>query len=140
MNPTPIDHPDFPSGDWAGFYQQGSSKFRMDLRLSFRANVISGAGADSIGQFSVRGRYDPESREVTFSKRYQGAHDVYYRGYRETRGIWGVWEIGTFQRSGFHIWPRGEGENESAAAEATAEEPIGFQRMVKQQAPNLVGV
>jgi len=47
---------------------------------------------------------------------------VYYRGFREGKGIWGTWEIGIFAHGGFHIWPKGEHDEEAmtAAAEASA--------------------
>lgn len=118
------DHPDFPSGDWVGFYQQGGSRCRTELRLRFHNRSVSGAGADAVGEFTIRGRFDPETREVNFIKRYLAAHDVYYRGFRETRGIWGVWEIGSTDRAGFHIWPRAEGEEQGAEAAEEIEAPV----------------
>jgi len=44
---------------------------------------------------------------------------VFYRGFREGKGIWGTWEITPFDHGGFHIWPKraGAGETEAAAAE-----------------------
>ena len=116
-------HPDFPSGEWVGYWLEGGSRCRQDLVLNFRSGVLSGSGGDSVGAFSIRGSYDVESREVTWTKKYLGAHDVYYRGFREIKGIWGTWEIEGF-RSGFHIWPRSEGEAEAIATSEKSEVPV----------------
>ena len=51
-------------------------------------------------------------------------HDVFYRGFREGKGIWGTWEIGSYCGGGFHIWPRQAGEWEEAAVSAEAEAPV----------------
>jgi len=120
------DDPAFPSGDWVGFYQQGNDRFRMDLRLTFADGRVAGAGGDGVGEFSVRGRYDVESREVTFHKFYVRAHDVWYRGFGDgaARGIWGTWEIGAAERSGFHIWPRDVGSGDQARAVVEIDEPV----------------
>jgi len=47
---------------------------------------------------------------VGWTKTYIGAHDVFYRGFREGKGIWGTWEITVHARGGFHIWPKRMGE------------------------------
>ncbi len=114
-------HP--PSGPWRGFYTYSAlenRKERMDLALSFAHGQIRGIGNDPVGVFQIRGRYDPESGECTWTKFYPGQHDVFYRGFYEGRGIWGTWEIGEAWRGGFHIWPKGEGEALAAEAEAEA--------------------
>jgi hypothetical protein len=90
----------------------------MDLELSFREGRIEGVGVDDVGRFVIRGRYDREALECWWTKTYLGGHDVFYRGFREGRGIWGTWEITALDHGGFHIWPRTEGETE-AAVEAT---------------------
>jgi len=124
--PAPDTDPDFPSGEWTGFWLQndglGPAKYRQDLHLTFRQGVMSGAGSDAIGRFAIRGRYDAEEREAWWSKQYLGGHAVYYHGYREIKGIWGTWDIHGWT-GGFHIWPRREGEElaESVAAEADVE-------------------
>jgi hypothetical protein len=113
----------FPSGPWTGFYTYApSDKHRMDLHLDFSGDCITGDGNDDVGRFLIRGKYDASSRECFWTKTYLGSHDVYYRGFREGKGIWGTWEIMTFAHGGFHIWPKGEQEveAESMAAEATA--------------------
>lgn len=114
---------EFPSGPWIGFYTYApSDKHRMDLHLDFSGGCVAGDGNDDVGRFLIRGSYDASSRECYWTKTYPGSHDVYYRGFREGKGIWGTWEIMAFAHGGFHIWPRGqrEGDAERAAAEATA--------------------
>lgn len=120
---TPEDS-DFPSGEWLGFYKDHGSNHRQEMHLSFTAGSISGAGADAIGSFVVRGGYDKESKEVWWTKTYLGSHSVFYKGYREIKGIWGLWEIPPSATDGFHIWPRREGEQQSQRATAEREEPV----------------
>ena len=76
---------DFPSGPWTGFYDYGRStrKHRMDLALTFCYHTISGDGSDDIGRFFLAGRFDDAKGECYWTKSYIGAHDVYYRGFRE---------------------------------------------------------
>jgi hypothetical protein len=106
----------FPSGPWVGFYTYvPSDRHRMDLHLDFANGNMSGDGNDDVGRFIIRGRYDAQSRECYWTKRYLGAHDVFYEGYREGKGIWGRWEIGAFAHGGFHIWPKNAGEGETTA-------------------------
>jgi hypothetical protein len=114
-----------PSGPWIGYYLYGHSPshHRMDLDLRFRDGLLDGTGIDDVAPFTIRGHYDRESLQVTWHKMY-ATHDVWYRGFREGRGIWGTWEIGSLGRGGFMIWPRGVGEVESAVAEAEVEAPV----------------
>ena len=93
----------------------------MDLSLTFANGSISGEGIDAIGRFNIKGRYDTENRECYWTKTYLGAHDVFYRGFREGKGIWGTWETGPHWHGGFHIWPRQEGDLEQVAASVPAE-------------------
>lgn len=83
----------------------------MELNLTFASGIVRGDGKDDIGLFFVRGRYDPANGECHWTKTYVGAHDVFYRGFREGKGIWGTWEIQIFGRGGFHIWPLAAGES-----------------------------
>ncbi|MFO1054769.1 MAG: hypothetical protein U1F36_21305 [Planctomycetota bacterium] len=99
------DDPEFPSGPWTGYWLEGGVRFRQDLALSFRCGVLEGEGIDTVGRFKIDGSYDVETREVSWNKAYFGAYSVAYRGFRETSGIWGVWESQT-HRGGFHVWPR----------------------------------
>jgi hypothetical protein len=96
----------------------------MDLELSFANGNLRGGGSDDVGRFLVSGRYDPDNRECYWTKTYPGSHDVFYRGFREGKGIWGAWHITTDSHGGFHIWPRGLGEGELADEAAARAEPV----------------
>ena len=91
----------------------------MELQLTFANGSLSGDGSDDIGRFIIKGRYDATNLECHWTKTYIGRHDVFYRGFREGKGIWGTWEIQARWRGGFHIWPRraGEGEQRSESTE-----------------------
>lgn len=115
----------FPSGPWTGFYNyRPGDRHRMDLALTFANGLMSGDGTDDIGRFLIKGRYDAANRECYWTKSYIGAHDVYYRGFREGKGIWGTWEITIQQHGGFHIWPKAVGEEEAQVANAEAQAPV----------------
>jgi hypothetical protein len=117
-----VDEPLFPSGPWTGFYNyHPGDRHRMELALTFANGVMSGDGADDVGRFLIKGRYDAASRECYWTKSYVGAHDVFYRGFREGKGIWGTWEITIQDHGGFHIWPRGAGGEEKVEAAAAEE-------------------
>lgn len=113
----------FPSGPWTGFYNYGvgTGRYRMDLSLTFSNGTISGDGIDNVGQFLISGHYDGQSGECYWTKTYIGAHDVYYRGFREGKGIWGLWEL-AFGSAGFQIWPLGQEDCELETE--TVEEPV----------------
>jgi hypothetical protein len=124
--------PRFPSGPWTGFFLQRAvpGRHRMELSLSFRGGVMEGEGRDWVGQFLVRGRYSLADGRCHWTKRYLGKHDVFYKGFNEGKGIWGVWEMPhvatpAFRSGGFHIWPEGQpdptGSHLTAAAELPAE-------------------
>lgn len=100
----------------------------MELDLTFANGLMSGDGADDVGRFLIKGRYDATSRECHWTKSYVGAHDVFYRGFREGKGIWGTWEITIMDHGGFHIWPRAAGqaeEQEEVAGETERVEAVG---------------
>ena len=81
----------------------------MDLGLTFANGGISGEGNDDVGLFFISGRFDVSTlptAECYWTKTYAGAHNVFYHGFREGKGIWGTWEISSDARGGFHIWPR----------------------------------
>jgi hypothetical protein len=104
--------PRFPSGPWMGFYNYPRLplKFKMELRLSFSGGRMVGEGLDAVGLFVIDGKYNLESGECNWTKQYIGKHSVLYRGFNESKGIWGTWEIsasGKTVRGGFHIWPVG---------------------------------
>ena len=120
----------FPSGPWTGFYAYSpQDRHRMDLHLEFHNGRVRGTGSDDLGRFLIHGHYDESRRECYWLKRYLGAHEVYYQGYREGKGIWGRWEIGALSSGGFHIWPVGaeEGETESVAEAAPVLEAVGHE-------------
>ena len=94
----------------------------MDLALTFGKGVIIGEGNDNIGAFVVRGRYDANTKECHWTKSYVGQHDVFYRGFREAKYIWGNWDIREIS-GGFKIWPlAGEGDPEVETEEQ--EQPV----------------
>jgi hypothetical protein len=116
---------DFTSGPWTGFYTYSNGRReRMDLSLTFRLGVVTGSGTDPVGPFTIQGRYDPESNEIHWTKTYVGRHDVFYKGCRDNRGIWGTWQIRLSSRGGFHIWPLGQGGGEAERAEAEMDNPV----------------
>jgi hypothetical protein len=111
---------EYPSGHWTGFYNygRGSRPHPMDLILNFSGGRISGDGHDEVGGFVVAGGYDGGG-ECQWIKGYVGMHTVDYRGFREGKGIWGIWSIQSDGTGGFHIWPLGAEDREKEAAEST---------------------
>jgi hypothetical protein len=97
---------DFLQGPWTGFYNYGRStrKHRMDLVLTFADRMVSSGGNDDFGHFVVAGRFDGIKDECHWTKTYIGEHDVYYRGFRDGKWIWGLWELSR-ESGGFHIGP-----------------------------------
>jgi len=94
----------------------------MDMDLTFANGNLSGSGSDDVGRFLIKGRYDESTSECYWTKTYIGAHDVFYGGYREGKGIWGRWEIQSTFHGGFHIWPKGAPEgNQDAVHEAESQ-------------------
>lgn len=96
----------------------------MELHLMFTSGVMSGDGNDDVGRFLIKGRYDPVAAECHWTKSYVGAHDVFYRGFREGKGIWGAWEIGMLNHGGFHIWPRQAANPEASTESEMDAEPV----------------
>ncbi|MEZ5963254.1 MAG: hypothetical protein R3F56_05335 [Planctomycetota bacterium] len=126
---APSDDDRFPSGPWTGFFldPRHPGRHRMDLDLTFTRGKIGGGGADSVGAFTVFGRYSDDG-ECRWTKEYP-AHDVVYRGFREGKGIWGTWELqehGRAVRGGFQIWPKGHGEGIAESVEAEAPAPLAL--------------
>jgi hypothetical protein len=116
----------FPSGPWTGYYtyRSVSGKHGMDLTLDFADGRMTGDGADGIGVFVIEGGYDEVGGDCHWRKTYIAAHDVFYRGFREGKGIWGTWEISGGWSGGFEIWPLGDAEAEDLEFEA--EEPLAI--------------
>ena len=107
-----------------GFYNYGpGDRHRMDLQLTFANGSMNGDGLDDVGRFLIKGRYDTATRECHWTKSYVGAHDVFYRGFREGKGIWGLWEL-PCDSGGFHIWPLGEEEGEQDYESAEEPAPV----------------
>ncbi|MGE3171732.1 MAG: hypothetical protein AB7O97_03840 [Planctomycetota bacterium] len=110
---------DFPSGPWTGFYQRTGRRFAQEMELSFDGGVIRGAGWDNVGEFVIKGCYDLDTREVRWTKKYAG-RNVYYRGFREGKGIWGTWREPGKPRAGFHVWPLGADDDAAKKARRAA--------------------
>jgi hypothetical protein len=89
----------------------------MDLVLEFKKGKMTGDGADGIGLFVISGHYSTQSGECFWDKQYVGRHAVDYKGYREGKGIWGNWTVGS-AKGGFHIWPLSEGGPQNVAKES----------------------
>ena len=114
----------YPSGPWTGFYNyEPKDKHPMDLHLSFAGGRVTGEGNDSVGAFVIKGQYCSQSAECHWTKTYLGAHDVFYRGFREGKGIWGTWEIRNESHGGFHIWPKATSDDDSASTTALVKRP-----------------
>jgi hypothetical protein len=136
--------PRFPSGPWVGYFLQRQlpGRHMMELRLTFRHGDMRGEGRDRVGRFTIRGHYDLDTGKCYWTKRYIGQHDVFYQGYNEGKGIWGVWEIPhpVFRislRGGFHIWPEGMADPTGSHLAAEAEPPLPVEE--PEEAKELVG-
>jgi hypothetical protein len=123
--------PRFPSGPWTGFFLQRAlpGRHMMELALTFKQGVLTGEGRDWVGKFVLRGKYELSDGKCYWTKRYLGKHDVFYEGYNEGNGIWGVWEIppvvdASIQRGGFQIWPEGMSLAEDNALAEEADLPL----------------
>ena len=118
--------PRFPSGPWTGYFLQKAipGRHRMELRLTFRGGAMTGEGRDWVGPFTIRGRYSVADGKCYWTKRYAGKHDVFYQGFNEGKGIWGVWEIVEWSRGGFHIWPEGMPDPSLPQLSAQADLPV----------------
>ena len=130
-NDEPIRATDsrFPSGRWAGYWEQDGQRARMKLDLSFADGRLIGDGRDVVGDFVLSGAYDMESGKCGMCKTYLGQHDVDYDGRAGGDGIRGRWRIAyateeaQYEDAGpFHIWPIGSGAGEelTVGAEVTA--------------------
>ena len=116
---------DLCSGPWAGFYTYSRihGKYRTDLSLTFSNGRMTGEGSDTVGSCVIAGNYDANNRECDWIKTYVGAHEVFYKGFRDDKGIWGTWEIRNVYTDGFHIWPFGSEDGEREAAHKANEIP-----------------
>jgi hypothetical protein len=146
-NPVPCDletDPRFPSGPWIGFFLQKlvPGRHQMELRLTFRHGDMAGEGRDWVGKFVIRGRYSTADGRCRWHKRYLGKHDVFYQGFNEGKGIWGIWEMDEvfYQRGGFHIWPEGMADPTQQHLTEAVEPPIHVEEFEESQTPELVPV
>ncbi|HXG10076.1 MAG TPA: hypothetical protein VNK04_09830 [Gemmataceae bacterium] len=145
-SPTDLEtDPRFPSGPWTGFFLQSliPGRHLMELRLTFRNGAITGEGRDWVGRFVVHGRYTLADGKCRWTKRYLGKHDVFYQGYNEGKGIWGVWEIPASsgfspQRGGFHIWPEGMPDPSRPQLTEEADLPLPVTEELEPSEPLLV--
>jgi hypothetical protein len=119
----------FASGPWTGYYLYSDPRdlHRMELDLRFSDGRISGAGADDVGAFSIRGTYESDSQKVWWRKSYLGAHTVSYAGVLDGGRIYGGWDLKVAgampAHGGFKIWPKGRGDGAKASAAQTVETP-----------------
>lgn len=128
-NVPPSDDARFPSGPWTGFFLQPDlpGRHAMELHLTFTEGQVQGEGRDRIGAFLIRGRFQVEDGRCWWTKAYLGLHDVHYQGYNEGKGIWGLWEIETPWRGGFHIWPEGMDDPTKPRMTTSEDLPISFE-------------
>lgn len=144
---TPIAETDprFPSGAWAGFFlqQEIPGRHLMELKLEFAEGTIRGEGRDWVGEFLVRGRYDTDDGQCWWHKRYLGAHDLYYRGFNEGKGIWGTWQMSEADAGlmcltgGFHIWPEGMADPSQERLSELLDVPVVFEEEPELDRPLL---
>jgi len=132
--------PRFPSGPWTGYFLQPSVPGRnlMELHLTFRHGEMTGEGRDWVGTFLVRGSYQLVDGKCHWTKSYVGKHDVFYNGFNEGKGIWGVWEIPEHDislRGGFHIWPEGMGDPTGSHLTEQAELPTPVIEPIETEEP-----
>jgi hypothetical protein len=119
----------FASGPWTGYYLYSDPRdlHRMELDLHFEDGRVSGAGADDVGAFSIRGSYESDSQKVWWRKSYLGAHTVSYSGVLDGGRIYGGWELKIpdemHAHGGFKIWPKGRGDGAAKAAAKAVETP-----------------
>jgi hypothetical protein len=137
--------PRFPSGPWTGFFLQPliPGRHLMELRLTFANGSLTGEGRDWVGPFVIRGQYTLADGTCHWSKRYLGKHDVFYKGFNEGKGIWGIWEIAASeslsgQRGGFRIWPEGMPDPTNPHLEAEADLPVTISEELEPSEPLLV--
>ena len=121
------EDPRFPTGEWEGFYLHGFGmlpRHRMSCVLTFADGKVSGSGLDDVGRFSWSGTYDVSEARCWLHKRY-ATHVVFYDGYVDAHGIWGIWEISKASRGGFKIWPQGLQSSRDEEEQAELSLPTG---------------
>lgn len=145
--PEPEGDPRFPSGRWTGFFLQKElpGKHMMELDLSFSQGVLKGEGRDRVGAFILTGKYSLADGKCHWTKRYIGKHDVFYDGFNEGKGIWGVWQIPPAHgdagyRGGFNIWPEGMADPTNSALKTAIDLPTPVELPVEVEEPVAVPV
>ena len=80
---------------WTGYYMQGGVENEMSFDHLFinALGQISGRGGDPVGNFSIYGQINPNG-SFGFTKTYEGAHSVDYRGSVSPGCLSGQWSIG----------------------------------------------
>lgn len=106
--------PRFPSGSWLGYVlkqHEPGHRHAMVASLSFIRGVISGAGSDEDGDFTISGRYESRDAKCIWIQTHSDRREVIYTGYCDGQGIWGMWyrprETGSDWKGGFHFVPEG---------------------------------
>lgn len=112
----------------------------MELLLSFSKGSMTGEGRDKVGPFILRGKYSLADGKCHWTKRYLQKHDVFYQGFNEGKGIWGVWTIPRAggpvdAHGGFHIWPEGTPDPTVSHLAAALELPSSADQAVDEEAP-----
>lgn len=129
--------PRTPSGPWEGYWVQGDRLDHMKLDLAFIGRRVIGDGRDTIGTFRLLGTYEEDEGTVVMRKRYEGKHDVWYRGRLVSDGFKGTWTIkDTPARGDWCIWPLIEDEFEITHLEIETENgPIIIHGEVEDDEP-----
>lgn len=130
-------HQFLPSGEWEGFYcySHSSAQHKMSIQLSFKKGKVYGSGTDDINYFSWKGNYNLQSFIIEMIKTYP-SHTVDYKGNIDENGIWGMWNIGSNCKGGFHIWPKKQNSNEN---EASLKEEVKASKTLKKLNVQKVG-
>jgi len=86
------------SGHWIGYYLQYNESHVFSVNIHFEADTVNGSGDDEIGTFSISGSFNPLTGDISFLKRYHGAHAVNYSGKVTSDGcsMSGQYSVGGF--------------------------------------------
>jgi hypothetical protein len=95
----------------------------MSCQLNFSDGKVSGGGSDDIGAFSWDGVYSTSGMFCRMIKKY-ATHVIFYDGRADESGIYGTWSQGAYFSGGFHLWPKGVGEQEEAVEEKVVSKPL----------------
>lgn len=107
----------FPSGKWAGFWEQAifGRQPMTEFELRFGPDgTVTGEGRDVIGRFTFSGRCTVDGM-VRMVKQYVGKHRVLYEGRHAGEGlIVGTWSIGEYWKGHFEMQAVGGRANPDA--------------------------